>query len=68
MSQFANALAGLIGKPVVDESGLKGFFDFDVFSAYGDIASALREQLGLTLLAKDGTATVLVIQFARPPS
>ena len=68
MSQFANALAGLIGKPVVDESRLEGPFDFDVFSAHGDIASALREQLGLMLLAKDGTASVLVIQFARLPS
>jgi uncharacterized protein (TIGR03435 family) len=68
MSQFANALASVLGKPVVDETGLEGFFDLDVFSAYGDIASALREQLGLMLLAKDGTATVLVIQFARPPS
>jgi uncharacterized protein (TIGR03435 family) len=83
ISLLAVALASEVGRPVIDQTGLKGRFDINLKwspSASGNVRpgsasldppsavfTAIREQLGLNL--EPGTATVemLVIDDARNP-
>jgi uncharacterized protein (TIGR03435 family) len=81
LSQLANTLSNLVGRPVVDETGLTGNFDVTLTwtpeQPVGDVAavpadgpsifSAIREQLGLKLVARKSSAEVLVVDSAEHP-
>jgi len=66
---LAKVLANQVGRPVQNETGLEGFFDFVlVWSAATDtdpaspaIFTALQEQLGLKLAPRKGPVEVFVI-------
>jgi uncharacterized protein (TIGR03435 family) len=69
MERFAARVALDLGRPVVDRTGLKGFFDFgfeyarDV--ADGDsLSQAIKDQLGLKLVSARGTLETLVVDRA----
>ena len=69
VSTFASMLESTVGRPVVDESGAKGNYDFDLKfapldaanSALPSIFTALREQYGLKLVRKMVPVNLLVI-------
>jgi uncharacterized protein (TIGR03435 family) len=68
ISLLTTALAGRFKRPVVDQTGLKGSYDFRVEFAADDgapqgpsIYAALQEQLGLKLENTKGPSEVLVI-------
>jgi len=78
---LAAYLSGMLGKSVVDETGLKGVFDFklewirEVADSGGTAAnsldwifSALPQQLGLRLDARKAPAEMLVIDGIEKPS
>ena len=79
MTDFALGLQLLLDHPVVDETGLKGRYDFDLKwqssdpqSASADgppiLFSAIEEQLGLRLIQKKGPILVLAVDKAARPS
>ena len=78
MQRFARTLSrfGRLDRPVVDQTGLSGEFDIlalvsaDMGGATGDarFLTAMREQLGLTLRAGQGTLDVLRIRRIEQPS
>jgi uncharacterized protein (TIGR03435 family) len=75
-------LTGMVGRPVYDQTGLNGRYDFTLqwtpdmvagggspSSGSGDsIFTALQEQLGLKLEPKKGPVDVIVIEGAEKPS
>jgi uncharacterized protein (TIGR03435 family) len=79
MDTFARRLTGLLGRLVLDRTGLDGFFDIDLtytsesqaLSGSGDtptIVTAVREQLGLRLEATRAPVDVLVVDRVEPPT
>lgn len=81
MEMLAGALAGQLGRPVIDRTGLAGAFDFKLDytpdSAQTDTApadagpslfTALQEQLGLKLESTKAPAEVIVIDHVEKPS
>jgi uncharacterized protein (TIGR03435 family) len=80
ISDLANMLIGVVGAPVIDQTGLKGNYDFDLKfapppgvsregdDALPDVFAVLQEQLGLKLEAITGPAEVLVIDQAEKPT
>ena len=72
MSMLAEALAGKMGRPVLDSTSLSGFFDFALDFAPDDrpndnapsMPTAVQEQLGLRLEPTKGTVEVLVVDHA----
>jgi uncharacterized protein (TIGR03435 family) len=57
-------LEGFAGKPIFDQTGLKGQFDFDLQWKPGDLASlteSLREQMGLVLKPAKMPADVVIV-------
>jgi uncharacterized protein (TIGR03435 family) len=70
MSEFANALTNLPGNgPVIDNTGLKGFYDFKLaWEPSESLSSVLQEQLGLKLNPQKVPVDVLVIDSASRPS
>lgn len=80
MAMAAQQLQGYVGQPVVDATGLAGTYDFDLrwnselgrpeTARGGDAPSlftAVREQLGLRLVAAKPTVDVLIIAAAHRP-
>ena len=79
MSDLCMGMQGYMDKPVVDNTGLPGRFDFtltwtpeetatvDANAAPG-VFTAFQEQLGLKLQPTKGPADVLVIEHAERPS
>lgn len=73
--RLAEALV-FVDRPVVDETGLKGFFDFELVwsdstrpdAPNPSIFTALREQLGLKLEPKKRALPVSVIEAVQMPS
>jgi uncharacterized protein (TIGR03435 family) len=71
---LANQLSGQSGRPVVDETGLSGEFDFvlswapnaNAPNAEGlpDLFAAVQQQLGLKLERKKGSVEMLVVDHA----
>jgi uncharacterized protein (TIGR03435 family) len=74
-------LTGASGRPVADETGLKGSYDFDLKYTpdqqggaapsdppFPDLFTALREQLGLRLESQKGPVDFLIIDHAERPS
>lgn len=76
LKTFIAALGSTLGKPVFDETGLEGLFDFEMKWSDGTgadaqsptIFTAIREQLGLKLNAKKGPVLTYVIESAEKPS
>jgi uncharacterized protein (TIGR03435 family) len=79
-AEFARWLSPYLGRTVIDRTGLKGDFDFDLaFSPGGgnlgapadenvSIFAALQEQLGLKVDADRGPVEVLIIDSAEMPT
>jgi uncharacterized protein (TIGR03435 family) len=79
LSQLASSLAPMLGKPVLDRTGLMSNFDLQLSwdppmpggAARPDAISlftALGDQAGLRLVAMRAPATVLVIDSVRAPT
>jgi uncharacterized protein (TIGR03435 family) len=76
MTQLAAHLGPHFGRPVLDQTGLKGNFDFEAEYVEGEsqpenvtqLLSALQDQLGLKLETQPGSVEVLVIDRAEKPS
>ena len=77
ISDLVRMLIGPVGAPVIDRTGLKGRYDFDLkfasLEASGDeplpsIFAVVQEQLGLKLEAIKGPVEVLVIDRAEKPT
>jgi uncharacterized protein (TIGR03435 family) len=79
MADFADGLQEFLDRPVVDETGLKGKFDFPLewtvdgavnpdTKAPPGLFTAVQEQLGLKIDATKGPAEVLVIEHVERPS
>jgi len=84
MDAITQALAGIVGRPVQDETGLTGYFDLklewtpDPAPGAGSerpaetvgptLFTEIQEQLGLRLVARKGNVDVLVIDRAERPS
>lgn len=79
MADFAEFLQGVLSRPVVDQTGLKGKFDFklqwttdpeaaaDPAAAPGFL-TAIQEQAGLKVEPSRGEVEVLAITHAEQPS
>jgi uncharacterized protein (TIGR03435 family) len=77
VKNLAGGLSHQLGRPVNDETGLTGLYDFEMGwsdnnatdpTAGPTIFSAIREQLGLRLDAKKGPVVTFVIEQAEKPS
>lgn len=75
LEEFSLGLAGMVGRPIVDETGLSGLFDLtllweaDLAGGQGvSLFAAIQEQLGLRLEPQRGPIDVLVIDRAEPPT
>lgn len=81
MNELAHNLQGELDRPVVDETGLTGKYDFtlrwlradapaggDADSSLPGIFTALEEQLGLKMEPSKGAVDVMVIEHAEQPS
>jgi uncharacterized protein (TIGR03435 family) len=77
MAALANDLSNLLGRAVVDKTGLAGGFDIHLEfapeegladSALPSIFTALEEQLGLKLDSAKGPVEVLVVDHVEKPS
>ena len=77
MDWFASMLTNPVGQPVVNKTGLAGFYDVDLNygrprdekSVLAAVIKALQDQLGLTLEAQMVTAEMLIVdRIERVPS
>jgi uncharacterized protein (TIGR03435 family) len=78
MGMVIRALSNIVGRTVVDETGLKGIFDMkmewtpDHQGAEGapgpSVFAAIQEQMGLKLESKKGPAPVFVIEKIEKPT
>ncbi len=80
MEQFAKHLSYAVERPVLDKTGLQGFYDFTLSwtpdnggppppdSNGVDIFKALQEQLGLKLEPQKAPIEILLIDHAEKPS
>ena len=74
MTRFATWLPALVGRPVIDKTGLRGYYEVSLkySMATADDApvlpTALREQLGLMLQPVDAPTEVLVIDHIERPT
>ena len=72
MDAFGDTLAGLLGRPVVDATGLRGYYEFSLDypdeQISGALFTALREQLGLKLESARAPLDVLVIDHIERPA
>jgi uncharacterized protein (TIGR03435 family) len=77
MATLASVLTGRLGRTVIDQTGIEGFYEFTLAwapdeAASGDtttsIFAALQEQLGLKLEAAKGPVEMFVIDRVERPS
>jgi uncharacterized protein (TIGR03435 family) len=76
LSTFASVFSGMLGRKVIDKTGLEGNFEIDLHWTPEDkpddggpsVFTAIQEQLGLRLQASKGPVEVLVIDRAEKPS
>ena len=82
MRRLADILSGVARRPVIDATGLSGAWDLELkystaivapdsgaaSSDYPSLFTALKEQLGLRLTGKKGTARVWVVVRAEKPT
>jgi uncharacterized protein (TIGR03435 family) len=73
LSQLVNTLSTIIGKTVVDQTGMTGNFDVhlawtpDRTSPPSSFLKAVRDQLGLDLVSRTRPTEVLVVDRAERP-
>jgi len=73
LSLLANSLSRMVGKPVINQTGLTGNFDVrltwrpDRASPPTALLAVVREQLGLDLVSQTRPTDVLVVDHATPP-
>ena len=74
MNQLAQYLAGIVGRPVADRTGMGGNFDLRLSfapdlrnSAQPSIFAAIQEQLGVRLDASRGPVETIAIERASLP-
>jgi uncharacterized protein (TIGR03435 family) len=81
-AQLAKSLTNLVGRPVIDKTGLEGRFDilldFDVYSSRGEtpppgfdkpsVFKALQDQLGLRLDSQKASFPVLIVESIQRPT
>ena len=69
MKDFAGVLQGVLGKPVIDETGIAGNYEFEVEwtndDRVGSLTAALRDNLGLQLTPATRDLEALVVDGAR---
>ena len=75
LAMIANRLGQVLGRPVIDRTGIEGEFGFKVDYAIDDnpdsgasLPAAVQEQLGLKLEAAKGPVETLVVDHAEKPS
>jgi len=76
VAHLTRVLSSILGRPVVDETGLDGLFNIELSwsdnsaseGAGPTMFTALREQLGLRLESKKGPVITYVIEQAEQPS
>ena len=76
MPDLASFLASRLDRPVIDHTGIKGQFDFQLEwspdqssdSPKPSVFTALQEQLGLRLEANKGPVEILIIDSVEKPS
>ena len=74
MARLAEYLSGQAGRPVVDDTGLTGQYDFavawntDDANAGTSVFAALQEQLGLKVEAAKGPIETIVVDGAQKPT
>jgi uncharacterized protein (TIGR03435 family) len=74
MTRFATWLPALVGRPVIDKTELRGYYEVSLkyaMAAADDLPvlpTALREQLGLMLQPVDAPTEVLVIDHIQRPT
>ncbi len=64
MARLADLLAGPLREPVLDKTGLTGFYDFALNWSGSAVKPAVENQLGLVLEHKKDTIEVLVVDHA----
>ena len=80
MVTLVNTLSNVLGSPVVNETGIPGFFDFtldpalfltpdarDNFDRTNAIVMAVQEQLGLKLEKRKAPMEIMIIDRAERP-
>ncbi|MBY0505848.1 MAG: TIGR03435 family protein [Bryobacteraceae bacterium] len=82
VDMFVRSLANMLGRPILDETGMKGHYDFNLEwtpdGAPGEAApadasgpsvfTAIQEQLGLKLEPKKAPVSVLIVEKIDKPS
>jgi uncharacterized protein (TIGR03435 family) len=76
MTTLANSLSQVMGRPVIDNTGLKTKFDYKLVwappeqmnSTAPSIFTALKEQLGLRMESTKGPVEMLIIDSAEKAS
>ncbi|MBI2687451.1 MAG: TIGR03435 family protein [Acidobacteria bacterium] len=75
VNRLATTLSGILGRPVVDETGLTELYAMDLkWSSEAanesgpSLFTALREQLGLKLESKKGPVTIYIVERVEKPS
>jgi uncharacterized protein (TIGR03435 family) len=69
MSALAASLRGSAGRPVVDKTGLEGFYESTLESRRdASIFTLVQEQWGLKLVAERNPVPVLVVDRVERPS
>jgi uncharacterized protein (TIGR03435 family) len=73
MQSLADSISSLAGRPIVDKTGLTGYYAYtlenDGYDPNGlSIFTALQEQLGLKLESARGPIDVLIIDHIERPS
>ncbi len=78
MAYWARYFSRIVRRPVIDETELSGTFDVQLTFSVADASDrrtvqtslddALRDQLGLKLVARQGPATVFVIDGVERPT
>lgn len=64
---LAEQLSTMLGRPVVNETGIKGTFDVCLQWGSGQAAAALRDRMGLDLVDGKASLEVLVVDRIEKP-
>jgi uncharacterized protein (TIGR03435 family) len=68
ISDLARQLSQKLGRPVLDQTGLSGNYDFNLQWASASLLAAVPEQLGLELNEQTAPVEMLIVDHAEPLS